>query len=236
MIFLFLNACLSQTTPSITWNGYVYQQTLEEDDGLALFDNGTVQLMDLSGNVLAQASNPFEGTPSYWQFDLTQEQLQNEVAIRVSAENTVAMVWRAQTPSTNATWLSGGLLTQEVDYAQTYFDSFTSEITDVDVTDDTVVHLWGQPLIGADWANVTIEVFDGEGESAEVFTFTQLSNGSLTSDTSSGVTWFFAWNLVPGDIEVRVTTELGESASTVYPTQGGDIVSAMFYALPEVIP
>ena len=67
-----------------------------------------------------------------------------------------------------------------------------------------------------------------------VHTFTQLSNGTITTDTSTGITWFFAWNIEPGEIRLEVTTANSSLISTTYPAQGGDILSAIFYALDEV--
>ena len=70
MILLFSIACLSEETTLSSWTGYMYQQTLEEDDGLALFSSGTISLLDLEGNLLTEATNPYEGSPFYWQFSL----------------------------------------------------------------------------------------------------------------------------------------------------------------------
>jgi hypothetical protein len=234
MIPLLLIACVSDETPLTTWTGYVYQQSIEESNALAQFENGNIDLLDESGLLLAQATKPNEDTPFYWQFELEESQLNRDIAMRISGETTVSMLWKGQTPSTDANWLSGGLFTQEIEFTKTYFDAFANGITTVDLNDNSLVHLWGQPLVAEEWIGSTISVFDGNGEPVDVHAFSQLSNGAITADTSTGVIWFFAWNIVPGEIILEITTADGQVVSTSYPSQGGDILSATFYALPEV--
>jgi hypothetical protein len=232
MIFLLTIACTDEITP-IRWAGYMYQQTLEEDDGMVLLETGELTLLDTQGNHIADATNPIEGTPYYWQFELQSEYLEQEIAMRIQGEDTVPMLWRGVTPTSNASWLSGAIFTQEIAFTQTYFDNFSYEITDVDLTDTTVSHLWGQPLVPEDWIDATIQVFDGNGEEVPVYSFNQLSNGTITSDTSAGVIWFFAWNMIPGEIRLQVTTSDGGEITTIYPAEGGDVLSAVFYSLGD---
>ena len=238
MIFQLL-ACAGLFTPEDssdlkTWSGYTYQQTLEEDNGLTLMSEGSLALEDIHGEEITVATQPYSDTPYYWEFELEPEWLSQEAQIRVQGnpETTLPMLWKSKMPSTTSSWLSGALYTQEISFTESYFSTFLPEDLSVDLTDNSLAHLWGQPLIPGDWADVAIRVFNGDDEEVDVYSYQLLENGAISDNTSTGVTWFFAWNISAGVIRLEVETIEGELIQTSYHSQGGEILSAHFYALP----
>lgn len=232
---LFSTAEVSDTK---TWSGYIYQQTLEVESGLNLLEEGTISIENIDGEEIAEipnATQPYEDTPSYWQFELTNAWLNQEVQIRVEGnpETSLPMLWKTKTPARNASWLSGALYTQEIAFTQSYFSTFLPEDITVDFDDKTVSHLWGQPLIPEDWTDVRIRVYGDDNEEVDTFQYHLLENDAISDNTANGITWFFAWNIPAGNIRLEIETSAGDILETVYCSAGGEILSAHFYALPQ---
>lgn len=233
MIFLFnmfffgIFGC-SNSIPPLNWNGYLY---LENADGFDPLPNGTMTLYDRNGAFLMDSTQPYSGTAHYHNFALTEDLLGLEISLFIQSPNTYPIVWNGTIPNASSSWLSGALFAPEEIFIQEYFANF--DVNDNIQWNDTAVQLWGQPLIPEDWKDIAISVIDGNGETVEVYSFAQVDN-FITNDTSSGIQWFFAWNISPGNIEVTITNlSTNDSVSTTYPTEGGEIISALFYALPE---
>ena len=83
-----------------------------------------------------------------------------------------------------------------------------------------------------EWIDVEISIFDTEQE-YPVYTFSQLSNGLISTNVDTGIDWFFAWNLPPVPLTLQIDTPDGSTITTVYHPQEGDILSALYYALPQ---
>jgi hypothetical protein len=238
MIFLLLACAGLFTTEDSsdleTWSGYTYQQTLEKDNGLTLMSEGSLALEDIHGEEITVATQPYSDAPYYWEFELEPEWLSQESQIRIQGnpETTLPMLWKSKMPSTTGSWLSGALYTQEISFTESYFSTFLPEDLSIDLTDNSLAHLWGQPLIPGDWADVSIRVFNGDNEEVDVYSYHLLENGAISDNTSTGVTWFFAWNIPTGVIRLEVETIEGNLIQTSYYSQGGEILSAHFYALP----
>ena len=239
MIFLlFACAGLFTTEDSSaleTWSGYVYQQTLENENELALMSEGRLVLENIHGEEIQLATQPYSDTPYYWQFEIEPEWLNQEVQIRVEGDpkTTLPMLWKSKMPSTTGSWLTGALYSQEISFTESYFSTFIPEDLSIDLTDSNFAHLWGQPLIPEDWSDVTIRVYDRNDDAVDIYSYQLLENGAISENTSTGVTWFFAWNIPVGIIRLEVETIDGDIIQTTYYSQGGDVLSAHFYALPS---
>ena len=62
--------------------------------------------------------------------------------------------------------------------------------------------------------------------------FSQLPNGLISTNVDTGIDWFFAWNLPSTPLTLQIDTPDGSTITTVYHPQEGDILSALYYALP----
>jgi len=62
---------------------------------------------------------------------------------------------------------------------------------------------------------------------------TDEESGELTLAGDGPVEFFFAFNLIEGDTTLEVRSAGGEIQTTVYPTRGGDLLSAFYIGVPE---
>ena len=108
--------------------------------------------------------------------------------------------------------LATSLYSQEISFTESYFSTFIPEDLSIDLTDSNFAHLWGQPLIPEDWSDVTIRVYDRNDDVVDIYSYQLLENGAISENTSTGVTWFFAWNIPVGIIRLEVETIDGEPA------------------------
>lgn len=240
MIFISLFACAElfsadESSETNSWAGYAYQQTLDQESELTQMEEGSIILENIYGEEITRAEQPYEDTPSYWQFQLEKMWLNQETQIRIegNSETTLPMLWRSKTPTKDANWLSGAFYTQELGFTKSYFSTFLPEGMTTDFDDTSVSHLWGQPLIPEDWSEVEIRLYDGNNEEIEVYSYHLLENGAISDNTANGVTWFFAWNIPAGKIRLEIETSAGEFLETMYYSRGGEVLSAHFYALPQ---
>ena len=227
LLLLSILACSTISLP-LSWSGYLYQ---EDADGFTPLPDATMSLKDQDGTWLMDSELPYSGTAHYHNFALENTWVEQNISVLIQSPTTHTILWNGQLPDTNASWLPGTLFAPETSFIESYFVNFDSN--DEILWSDEVVHVWGQPLIPEDWSNVQIEIWDGDGTMVEVQTFAQVDS-LISNDTSNGIQWFFAWNLSPGDITITITSnESNESISSHYPTTGGEIISSLFYALPE---
>ena len=218
-------ACTSEESP-IYWEGYLFQQS---EEGMIPLEDATIEALNESGEFLTDGSIP-TGRPSHYQrLIMESEWLNQPIGLRVSSPNSMTMVWTGQSPSKDATWLPGGLFSLNDSFGYDFLNSFAST---VDVTLEGSVHLWGEPFYPEEWVDVSIVLFDTEQE-YPVYTFSQLSNGLISTSIDTGIDWFFAWNLPAKPLTLQVTLETGEVIQTQYAPQDGDILSALYYALPQ---
>ena len=169
------------------------------------------------------------GRPSHYQrLILTPDLLKQPISLRVSSPTTTPILWSGKTPSKSGTWLAGGLFAIESTFGMDFLNTFATTV-DLDITGS--IHLWGEPFKPEEWIGVEISLYDAEQE-YPVYTFSQLSNGLISTNVDSGIDRFFAWNLPASPLTLEVDTPEGATITTVYHPQEGDILSALYYALP----
>lgn len=216
---------------TIFWEGYLFEQST---DGVVPLEDSVLQLLDATGDTIVEGSIP-SGRPShYQQLTLTPELLEQPVELRVFSPTTIPILWSGESPSKSATWLPGGLFAIERIFGLDFLNSFSATV-DVELTG--TVHLWGEPFRPEEWIDVDITIFDAEQE-YPVYTFSQLPNGLISTNVDTGIDWFFAWNLPATPLTLQIDTPDDVTITTVYHPKEGDILSALYYALPaqETIP
>lgn len=224
IVLLWLFACTEIERP-ILWEGYVF---LQGDEGMVPLEDATVSLLDQHGALLQTGLVP-TGRPShYQQFTMEYTWLDTPVFMRIENADSFPLLWNGTSPSMASTWLPGGLFALEKDFGTKFFQTF-AETVEVDLVDG--VHLWGEPLRREEWIDVDIRLFD-EQQDYTVYTFSQLPNGLISTSTETGIDWFFAWNLPSHPLTLSITTANGEVIETTYTPSDGDILSALYYALP----
>jgi hypothetical protein len=237
----------------ICWTGYVYSRPLYSDlrrnavgADLLPFSEGSIQLLDSDGGLLADAQQPYESSPSFWGFDLAVEDAGREVAIRVEGEDFVPMLWRSQAPSKGpANWLSTNgqgesraLHTHSIAFQESFINSLGLGASPIPA--DGTAHLWGQPVSPEDWAGAQIRVTGSDGTDVETILLSYGENDVLQVESSERVDFFFAFDIPAGDpgeggtgSVLLETTVGGSSVATEYPAESGDTLNAMYYALPS---
>ena len=169
------------------------------------------------------------GRPSHFQrLTLTPNLLDKPISLRVSSPTTTPILWSGETPSKSGTWLAGGLFSIESTFGMDFLNTFATTV-DLDITGS--IHLWGEPFRPEEWIGVEVSLYDNEQE-YPVYTFSQLPNGLISTNVDTGIDWFFAWNLPAAPLTLQVDTPNGATITTVYHPQEGDILSALYYALP----
>ena len=231
-----------RTDPTeVVWGGYVYAYLSDAEEAVVLSEASAenavatpvVTMVDMTDTTLEDASQPFTDSPGYWRFETAP--VAEEVAIRVSGEGMTPTVWRGVVPGGTATWLTGVLYA----YQATIHDDFFASVDGIEdmsfasLTDSTTATLWGEPMSAEDWAGATITVTDGEGSQAEVLTLAYDDTGALVASDGGRVDLFLAPNLAPGTVTLRVDAEGLDPVETDYPARAGDLLSAVFYTLPE---
>ena len=88
----------------------------------------------------------------------------------------------------SGTWLAGGLFAIESAFGMDFLNTFATTV-DIDLTGS--IHLWGEPFRPEEWVGVEISLYDAEQE-YPVYTFSQLSNGLISTNVDTGIDWFFA--------------------------------------------
>ena len=147
---------------------------------------------------------------------------------------TTPTVWRGVVPSGTATWLNGVLYAYETAIYDEFFSTIDGlqGVTFSSLVDSEDALLWGEPLYPEDWAGAEISVIDGEGAAAAVLALAYDDSGALLEAAGGPVDLFLAPNLAPGTVTLRVVSSSGSAIETDYPARAGDLLSAVFYALP----
>jgi hypothetical protein len=212
----------------VTWGGGVQVDRSVTTGTIDSLTEGAVTMLDLNGQLLAEAVQPFTDELGYWRFEAAP--VDEEVAIRLTSDGMTPWVWRATVPSGAALWFTGALFAREPAVHQAYFEALDgmSGISASSLEDGEVAAIWGEPIDPDEWAGVDIVVTDGDGVQAPVWRLVLGASGRLVEAGDGPVDLFIAPNLQPG----TVTLTAG-GATTQWPAQGGDMLSAIFYDLEE---
>ncbi|MDG1478388.1 MAG: hypothetical protein P8R54_02310 [Myxococcota bacterium] len=224
----------------VNWGGYVYAYLEDAAEPVVLSElvdvnpiaDPLIELVDLSDALLITGTQPLESSPGYWQLEAAP--VGEEVAIRVSGEGMTPTVWRGAVPGGTATWLTGALYSYEATIYDAFFESIDGfqGIAFPSLTDSTSATLWGEPMFPEDWAGATITVTDGEGLTAEVLALAYDETGALLEAGDGAIDLFLAPALAPGTVTLRVEVEGRAAVEEEWPARAGDMVSAVFFALP----
>ena len=232
--WLFISACLpgSQNSSEVyTWGGYLYQRFSDSEELLPL-DNATLSLSYMEHDDVVFATQPYEDAQAYWTFELADTTPQ-DIQIRIEAPDCDPMIWRGQSPTSNTIWLN--LFTHHQEYNALFFEQLAPLIPEgiQDLTLAESSHLWGTPLSPEDWTEISAWVSHSNGDSYEVLFWGLTENLELElleQPLTKTPLIFIAPNLSPGQVTLHVEGPQ-VSAQTVYQTDGGDLLSAMYYVL-----
>ena len=223
---------------SVYWSGWVLADLPTQGTTPAL-DAGTVDFTDLDGNLIASADQPYADSPGWWEVEVP---IDTDVAVRVEGSPDspsdlpalAPMVWRGHTPDGRGVWLQGALFARDLEWLDTFFSDLSSiGLHPGALADGEVAHLWGEPLDPDAWAGATIEVTGDDGQPAQVLTFTVDDDGAMTEARGGRVDIFLAINLPPGITSLHVEAVDRSPLDVTWPTRGGDLLSAVYIALPE---
>lgn len=229
---------VEQRTPpdEVTWSGSVYAEG--DTGGLVAFDAGSITVTDTDGQELAEATQSAQG---YWEVRVPRD---TEVAVRLEgpASDTggafppvVPTVWRGRTPSGRGYWLNGALIAMNALLIEQLLDQIGLLVSSspTPLSDGSVAVLYGQPWTPSDWAGARLSVTDGSGADAPVVAFTQNGDGTLSIASDGPLDLFIAYDLAPGTVTLTVRAPGRDPVRTTWPARGGDLLSAIYYALPE---
>jgi hypothetical protein len=216
----------------VEWSGYVYAGVPADD--VPLLEDGTIEILDRDGAALAdaEARQDYENTLGYWTLDVP---VDTEVALRLSGADVVSTLWLGTTPTGNGYWLGGALYARGVDETAELFDALDGYqgLSPQELSDGEIAHLVGQPWDRDAVAGATWSATDGEGSDAAVVLLVADDEGNLSDAGTGPVDLIIAVNLAPGTVSLQVDADDGRTARAEWPAQGGDLVSAMWFQLPE---
>ncbi|MFT5682755.1 MAG: hypothetical protein ACI8RZ_003679 [Myxococcota bacterium] len=230
-----------RTDPAeVTWGGYIYAYLEGAAEPVFLSEltadtpvtEPLVELVDLTDTLLIEATQPLEGSPGYWRFEIAPAG--EEVAIRIGGEGMTTTVWRGVVPGGTATWLTGAVYSYETAIYDDFFTSIDGfqGISFPSLVDSELAAMWGEPMVPEDWAGASITVTDGEGSTADVLALAYDDTGALIEAGTGAVDLFIAPSLAPGTITLRVEAAGRDAVEEQWPARAGDLISAVFFALP----
>ncbi|MEC7986172.1 MAG: hypothetical protein VX278_13490 [Myxococcota bacterium] len=222
MIFYLLSCVAAEE--QITWSGNVYTLT---DGQLETAEDGTVELLDLNDSLLYQSQAPYTDSPHYHEFTIDSEHAKQDAIFRVTATGSNPTLWRSTIPETTSIWLNGSLYSIHSQYAQNLLNSLS--LNPQDLTTSEVVHLIGRTDVPEEWMGISLSVLAGDGTEQPVRSYYYDDAGFLLpADSSTAIDLFVAINLEPGPITLRVSPPGEDTIEIMYPTRGGDIISAVY--------
>ncbi len=226
ILFSLLFACVQPESTTV-WEGYLFQQSAE---GMVPLVDARSELLSVEGDLLEVGMVP-NGRPSHYHRFTIDEDIQDAtIAVRISSDESHSVLWSGSAPTATSTWLPGGLFALETEFGNAFLESFASTV-EVELTGS--IHLWGEPFRSEEWIDIQISLYD-DAQEYPVYTFSQLPNGLISTSVEEGIDWFFAWNLPASPLTLRVELDSGAVVETQYSPQEGDILSALYYALPEL--
>ena len=225
-LYLSLAGCLD-TSQLLVWEGYLYTQT---EDGLVAMPNAFTELYGSDGTLLIEGTVPVGRPSNFNQISLEDEWIGQVANLRVGGEGNQTVQWAGRIPNKASTWIPGTLFGVNPEYLMTFLRSF-AEPAEVTLENDGI-HLWGEPLEPTSWVDSTITLKDSDGTDYPIYQYSQLDTGLISTNISEKVDWFFAWNLPKRTLTLTVTTPDGQVIDTTYYPQQGDVLSALYYALP----
>ncbi len=215
----------------VLYAGTVSQGPVAED--VLLVEEGSLSFADPStGGLLAEGSQPYASELGFWEVVLPRRA---EFQLRIESPDAYPTVWRGRAPNRRGWWYTGALFS----WPHAVWDSFAEELEAQgmgpfpDLNDGERAALWGAPvdknLQVIPLGPGRVSVVDGDGLLAEVL----LVGAAEVPEGESVPTFFLAFDLAPGDITVLVSGESGEVVETHYTAQGGDVISAWWFEVPE---
>ncbi len=242
MLLLWLAACnqntlmewvgweeVRQDSETVFLSGTVSDGPVAED--FLGLEEGSLDFFDLDGELLAAATQPHSNNLDTWQVELPHSV---DYQIRIEGPEAYPALWRGRAPRHSGYWYTGSVFSWPRSTLDPLVESLRADqgMDIAELADGAVSHLWGVALDeegavrGLEASQV--EVIDGAGESAEiVLALVGEDDGSETPPV-----FFLAFDLAPGEVEVRVEGTSGEWASTHYLCNGGEVLSPWWFEAP----
>ncbi|MCB9762880.1 MAG: hypothetical protein H6739_23975 [Alphaproteobacteria bacterium] len=233
-------------TDEVTLSGYIYNGPFPSEDAPTITGKDasiTAYDADDGETVLAAGEEIYPDTyPGYWQLTLPPE---TPYLMRIDGgADAWPALWAGESPPGDGLFpgtaaLGDGVRAGVFGWPRDVTDDTFAAIAEqervdlFDLADGAVVHLWGGPAVPEDIRGDRIYVEDGAGRPATVYAYAvDPESGALVRTNDAPVHHFFAFNLVPGAVLVRFEGD-NNDATTLYFTDGGEIVSPWFFEGPE---
>lgn len=232
-----LAGCVAAQTDAgpISWGGYVFADPYTSED---LLTGGDFEVLDTRGDCLLGDDGgcitgaESDSTAGYWSVAVPRS---TPVALRLQAPGSAPTVWRVTTPRRDAQWLNGGLFTRDLAAVEAFVaDLGPPWASAVPLSASAAAWMWGAPLDPAAWVGATLALTDGDGADVPVLALTQADDGAVSVASSTDpVDLLLATDIAPGAVTLTVQAADGREAVEVWPAQAGDLLSAVFLALPS---
>ena len=191
-------------------------------------EDSYLELIDENGTMIMEGEIP-AGRPSHYQrLTLTPDVLGEPIALRVSSPTTTPILWSGESPNKSGTWLSGGLFSIESTFGTDFLNTFATTV-DIDLTGS--IHLWGEPFRPEEWVGVDHLTLRCRTRIPCLYLLPVIK----WSYQYQCRYWYrLVLCLEPTSLTVNTSGRHpdGTTITTVYHPQEGDILSALYYALP----
>ncbi len=232
-----LTGCIAAPTGAgpVSWAGYVFADPYTSEE---LLTGGSFEVLELQGGCVLDDADACivgeesDGTAGYWSVDVPRS---TPVALRLQAAGSAPTVWRVTTPRRDAQWLNGGLFTRDL----AAIDAFVAELgppwaTAVPLSSSADAWMWGAPLDPTAWIGASLTLTGGDGAEVAVLALTQADDGAVSvASATDPVDLLLATDIAPGAVTLTVQAADGREAVEAWPAQPGDLLSAVFLALPS---
>lgn len=236
LLALSLSACVAaeSTSGPVSWGGYVFADPYVSED---LLTQGSFEVLDLEGACLLAdddaciAGSEAESTTGYWTVAVPRS---TPVALRLMASGRAPTVWRVTTPRRDAQWLNGGLFTRDLVAVEAFVaDLGPPWASAAPLSVSAHAWMWGAPLDPLAWAGATLTLIDGDGAEVPVLALSQAADGAVSvAGGTDPIDLLVATDIAPGVVTLTVQTADGREVVEAWPAQPGDLLSAVFLALP----